>query len=460
MSCDERACPYDPLVNLDGFDPSATTCEGTLAGATCPVRCLAGYGPNGVATCRRGHYDRDRVCRPTNAEPLEWLDELNAAIADGSFRTDLAAIMQADASGLSEPLFVQSNVEVAWHPDAIEVSIYVAGVAHTDVLGSEVRDALVSVTYADVTTRIVSDQVVSVQISEVPSLDATFDSFHSPYVSGVELRALVEFPPNPCVHVDDRDFVDELGHGCEWWAGRDCSQAESAHGLSDGSSMRTACACACASFTDWRQPRCVDAFADAAAIVAMESDGLGAFPESSSISALIDDDASTDYVLRVSRLRGASTFAEPKVRFNLTTSSLPFALNRYVVVSNSLSEDYDPLSWVLEGSDDALTWSTLHAVGASPFTARGQRVTYEIAPGNAYAHVRFRILTATPTAGVVVGDASSTGWTGIEFALGDLLLRSCSDTFPVPTCNDRRPGGTAGGRAAGALGGACLPVVV
>lgn len=439
-TCAESSCPYDPLVAGGGLDADGTNCEGTAAGATCDVVCQAGYGPNGVATCRRGQYERDRACRATNAEPLEWLNALNDALRTGTFRTALAAEV-ADASTLEEPLLTQAAVATSWHSDIIDVTVFVVGLTiPNDLTTDELTRALVTCTGSDVTTRIASHQIVSVTLSDV-DVATRFESFHAPITHAVEARVLVEFPPNPCAHFDARSFRDENGHGCVWWANKQCSLGQTAYGLSASgqTDVQSNCPCACSLFDDWRPFECVSAGNESVVVnvtTASNDPDLAPQPDTSPVSTLVDDDDATDFVLRVSKLHAHDTFTEPVILFNLTHAPFPFALNRYDVVSNSLSQGYDPLTWTLEASnDDGGTWTSLHSVATAPFGAtRKDVVSYDVANVQGYALYRVRILSATTHADVV-NDNTSTGYTGVEFAVADIRLYSCSHSYPVPSCN-------------------------
>ena len=95
---------------------------------------------------------------------------------------------------------------------------------------------------------------------------------------------------------------------------------------------------------------------------------------------LVDDDDSTDFVLYVSKLEAQGTFTLPVLSFNMSHTPFPFVLNRYAVVSNSISAGYDPLTWKLEASNDLSTWTELHDVSTNPFSSsvRKERVVYVV----------------------------------------------------------------------------------
>ena len=70
---------------------------------------------------------------------------------------------------------------------------------------------------------------------------------------------------------------------------------------------------------------------------------------------------------------------------------------------------------------------------------------YEIANVVGYAFYRIRILSATTHSEIAVDD-TSTGHTGVEFALADVALYECTDRFPAPECNQAGYYGRLGSR--------------
>jgi len=448
--CLEINCPYDPLVS-GGFDGPGTSCEGTSAGSICDVKCADGFGPNGVATCRFGKYDLDRECRATNREPLEFLDALNLALRDGTFRTSLGNIVSNDTN-LQVPLLTQADVTVPWHPELIDITIYIVGLAiGTELTESNVKDAVVQSVQDDVTSRIASHQVVSVLLSYV-DVASTFDSIHNGISTCVEAKIKIEFPVNPCVNFDSKDFSDENAHSCEWWSGKDCTLGSSTYGLTSSgqTDVISNCACVCSLHNDWRDKSCVSS-KNESVLVSIDTDlddsKYRAWPSTSNLANLVDDDDSTDFILHVSKLEAQNTFTFPVLSFNMSHTPFPFVLNRYAVVSNSISSGYDPLTWKLEASNDLVTWTELHDVSTNPFSlTRKEHIVYEIANVIGYAFYRMRILSATTQSGVVDADSSSTGHTGIEFALADVVLYECTDRFPAPECNQAGYYGRLGSR--------------
>lgn len=347
----------------------------------------------------------------------------------------------SDNTNLLPPLFTQATVSVPWHPELIDIKIYVVGLLNDGVELTEqnMRDAIVSSVQNDVTSRIAPHQIISVTLTDV-DVTSTFDSVHTNILSAVEARLKIEFPINPCVHFDSRDFVDESGKSCEWWSGKDCALGSSHYGLSSSgqTNVISNCACACSLHNDWREKTCVSTKNESVGITidtGLDDSKYRAWPSTSPLSNLVDDDDSTDFVLHVSKIEAQSTFTLPILNFNMSHTPFPFVLNRYAVVSNSISSGYDPLTWKLEASNDFQTWTELHDVSASPFSSnRKERIVYEIANMIGYAYYRMRILSATTNIEVSNSD-TSTGHSGIEFALADVALYECTDRFPAPECN-------------------------
>lgn len=65
----------------------------------------------------------------------------------------------------------------------------------------------------------------------------------------------------------------------------------------------------------------------------------------------------------------------------------PVRLQGYTLFSGYQSSA-DPQGWTLLGSNDGQEWTTLHEVGESPFTARGQRVKCDLSVDKDYTHFR------------------------------------------------------------------------
>ena len=68
----------------------------------------------------------------------------------------------------------------------------------------------------------------------------------------------------------------------------------------------------------------------------------------------------------------------------------PVQLQGYSLFSG-LNASADPTGWVLLGSNDGETWSTLHEVSEPAFEARGQRMKYDLDNQGSYTHFRLQL---------------------------------------------------------------------